>query len=72
MPVATSTCRIEGAAWNALSAISPRGVGRDTNCFGVAFFAVCLELPDGVPFYHAGTNYYLQLQPLQEHRAECL
>ena len=50
----------------------PTRVGRDTYSFGVAFLSVFLELPDGMSVDHAGTNYNLWLQPLQEHRAECL
>ena len=50
----------------------PSRVGRDTNSFGIAFLAVVLELPDGMPIYHAGTNYNLELRSLQEHSAKCL
>ena len=48
---------------------SPR-VGRDANSLGVALLAI-LELPDGMPIYHAGTDDNLELRSLQEHSAEC-
>ena len=50
----------------------PPRVGRDTNSFGVALLAVILELPDGMPIYHAGTNNNLELRSVQELSAECL
>ena len=46
-------------------------VGRDANSLGVALLAVILELPDGMPIYHAGTDDNLELRSLQEHSAEC-
>ena len=49
----------------------PSRVGRDTNSFGVALFAVILELPDGMPIYHAGTDNNLELRSVQELSAEC-
>ena len=50
----------------------PSQVGRDTNSFGVALLAVILELPDGMPICHAGTNNNLELRSVQELSAECL
>ena len=44
----------------------PSRVGRDTNSFGVALLAVILELPDGMPIFHAGTNNNLELRSVQE------
>ena len=60
-------CSIKCSVGNCL----PR-VGRDTNSFGVALLAVVLELPDGMPIYHTGTNDNLELRSLQEHSAKCI
>ena len=60
-------CRVESSVCN-----FPSRVGRDTNSFGVALLAVILELPDGMPICHAGTNNNLELRSVQKLSAECL
>ena len=65
----------EGGEFDNLSLLTRRQqlprVGRDANSLGVALLAVILELPDGMPIYHAGTDDNLELWSLQEHSAEC-
>ena len=72
MPVATSTCRSEGAAQKMLCQQFPLAGWPGHEQLWVAFLAVFLELPDGMYIYHAGPNDNLELRSLQEHSAKCL